>query len=121
MGGNDIAVVEPQVALQRAREFISRVKERASKVRVYTIEQREYESGNRCGITTREYLVRRNRYNRQIKRWLKANGHLHVDIGKPWTVNERKRDGVHFNPEAIRNFKRSIIRVILGVKHAGNS
>ena len=85
---------------------------------LYTVEQMEYSQGNRFGISTREYLVRRNRYNRQLKRWLKANGHRHVDIGKPWIVNERTSDGVHFNQEAVRNFKRSIARVILGVKNA---
>ena len=60
-GGNDLAVVEPQVALQRAREFISKVKDRVDYVRVYTVEQREYSQGNRFRISTREYLIRRNR------------------------------------------------------------
>ena len=118
LGGNDLAFVDHLTAIQRAKEFVNRIKGRVGQIRVYTVEPRDYTVNNRFGISTLEFLRRRRKYNRVLKRWLKADGHRHIDIGKPWIVNERTRDGVHFNQEAIRNFKRSISKVILGVKGA---
>ena len=118
LGGNDLAHDEPLVVRERAKVFIERAKEKARIVRVYTVEQRFYDPGNRFGVDNLEFGRKRRSYNRYMSRWLVANGCGKVDMGKPWLAYEKQRDGVHFNHVGMVNFKRSIIRVIMGVKGA---
>ena len=118
LGGNDLVSGEPVEVLQQAKLFINRVSSNSRFIRVYTVESRQYQPGSRFNVNNRQFATRRNTYNRMLKRWLKSVGHVHIDIGKPWMVNERTRDGVHFNLEATRNLKRSLRRVIFGVKNA---
>ena len=118
LGGNDLTVHSAAEVLDQAKLFIERALSCTNTVRVYTVETRHYQEDNRFRVSNEHFKSARNTYNRSLKRWLRSNGHLHVDFGKPWIVNERTSDGVHFNSVAMRNMKKSLIRVILGVKHS---
>ena len=106
------------IVLDRARDFISKIQNQTKFIRVYTVEPRDYAPHNRFGVSTINFLQKRRKYNRQLKRWLKKKHFGHVDIGKPWIAYNRTADGVHFNKIAVENFKKSIIRVILGVRNS---
>ena len=121
LGGNDLTANSASEALEQAKLFINRALSCTNTIRVYTVETRQYEEDNRFRVSNEHFRSARNAYNRSLKRWLKANGLLHVDFGKPWIVNECTRDVVHFNPVAMRNMKKSLIRVILGVKYSSQT
>ena len=118
LGGNDIAQVEASTAFARAKSFVNRACQQARVVRVYTAESRDFPNSGLFGISNTVYRTRRNRYNKLLRRWLKATGRLTVDIGRPWIINERSRDGVHLNQVGTYNLMRSIIRTVMGVKLA---
>lgn len=116
LGGNDLSDVTAPVAFEQAKEFIGRAQQRAREVRVCTVEQRTYSNDNRYGVTTSEFMQRRNSFNRLLKRMLKSKGYGSIDLGKPWFRYERVRDGVHFNQEARESLVRTLRRVILGIR-----
>ena len=115
LGGNDLAFKEAYPVFCKFKEFVHAALNCSAKVRVYSVESREYDHQSRFNITTREFNVRRHRYNRMASRWIRRLGQGFVDMGKPWIARERTRDGVHLNPVANQGLSRSINRVIRGV------
>ena len=55
LGGNDLARESVATVLDRAKEFITKAKDQARVVRVYTIEQKFYQDNNRFGIDPQEF------------------------------------------------------------------
>ena len=115
LGGNDLASKEAYPVFCKFKEFVSAALNCSSQIRVYSAEPRNYDNQSRFNITTREFNIRRHRYNRMASRWIRRLGQGFVDIGKPWIAREHTRDGVHFNTIANQGLSRSINRIIRGV------
>ena len=116
LGGNDIAQVEASTAIARAKSFINRAQYQARFLRVFTAETRTFVNPRVFGVSNAIYTSRRNRYNRQLRRWMRSVGQLTVDIGRPWIIYNRSLDGVHLNETGRANLARSITRTVWGVK-----
>ena len=117
LGGNDLAFHEPHIVYERCKDFVNAALTCSTQVRVYLIEPRYYGSHSGFGITTGEFNIRRHRYNRMTKRWLRRVGQGFVDFGKPWIARHRTSDGVHFDPVGNQGLVRSLNRVIRGYFH----
>ena len=114
LGGNDLCLAEAYPVLCKCKEFVRAALQCANHVRVCSVESRDYDLQSRFDITTSEFNVRRRRYNRMTRRWVRRIGHLFIDIGKPRITSERTRDGVHFNEVANQLIVRLFNRVIRG-------
>lgn len=117
LGGNDLAYVDFYPVFCRLKEFVQAALGRATRVRLCSVEPRNYDEQSRFDITTSVFNIRRHRYNRVVSRWIRRIGQGFIDIGKPWIARQRTRDGVHFDTVASQGLIRRFNRTIRGCFH----
>ena len=114
LGGNDLVQFGEIDVYNKARRFIDRVSSHANLVRVCNVEHRAYpESSFRVSVNS-EYKRKRNAFNRKLVRYLRRNGHVMLDVGRPVFYNNRVPDGVHFSLISKVALERYFVRVISG-------
>ena len=110
LGGNDIAHYkdDPLALSHKLREVLLDLKDFAREIAFVSIESREYQEGNRFGISTQEYEDARQKVTRNIKRYCRLQSFRYINVNRSIFVDNLSPDGVHFNSVANAELIRKI-------------
>ena len=110
LGGNDIAhhKGDPIALSHKLRDVLLDLKDFAREIAFVSIESREYQEGNRFGISTQEYEDVRNRVTRNVKRYCRLQSFRYINVNRSIFIDNLSPDGVHFNSVANAELIRKI-------------
>ena len=99
LGGNDIAQFKEHstTLASRIRDTLLDLKNYAREVAFVSIENREYQPGNRFDITTEQYEEVSGRVNRNIKRFCRNHSIRFINVNRHVFIDDISSDGTHFN------------------------
>ena len=92
----------------KIRDTLLGLKEFAREIAFVSIENREYQEGNRFGISTTEYEEVRGRVTRNIKRFCRNHSIRFINVNRSIFVDNISPDGTHFNSVANEELIRKI-------------
>ena len=99
LGGNDIAQFKDNstALASKIRDTLLDLKNYVRELAFVSIENREYQPGNRFGITTEKYEEVSGRVNRNIKRFCRNHSIRFINVNRSIFIDNISSDGTHFN------------------------